>query len=98
MKRHEIANKLLKQNYYLYYVSEYDDFCFRKETEIFDTKIVKEITISWTDGVDKVEARKFVNGEVEIVDGDQYIIQHDYDLVDIDGNVMTTNDGREFVL
>jgi len=98
MKRHEIVNELLRQDYYLYYVSEYDDFYFKKEKGTGNTRIVKEITISWVDGVDKVEARKFVNGEVEKVNGDEYIIQHDYDLVRIVGNVMKTDDGSEFAL
>ena len=104
MKRHEIANGLLRNGFSLSHVSEYDDFLFTK-TEFCNgvgdgggVIVRKEISISWVDGVDKVEARKFINNKAVKVNGETYIIQHDYDLVRIEGNVMKADGGDEFPL
>lgn len=101
MKRHDIANALIRNGYSLVQVTEYKDFIFEKNYTIGDIEIRKQVSISYEDGIDKVEARKMVNGQWQKLEGDKCpdIIQHDYEEIRcIIGSVMMTDDGREFVL
>ena len=98
MQRSKVANELIKIGYKLTCVTEFDDLIFEKTWNLGKTVLTKEIALSGESGGDKVEARKFINGEAEEVNGDRYIIQHDYDLVHITDGIMWTDDGSEFAL
>lgn len=98
MQRHEIANKLIEIGYKLTSVTEYDDLVFEKVWKLGNITLWNEVAIFSENNGGKIEARKFINGEAERVDGDEYIIQHDYDLVHITDGIMWTDDERVFPL